>query len=239
MSTGRLAAFTLVDRRLRLWFFLAHCRPCQHLRGCSIRDMAYPEKLLSKDEKVVTEFRPHWQAILIPILLLVVALALVVIVFQQADGTVAKAVAGGILLVWLVMAARRLAIWATTKYVITTERVIVRSGVFSRRGKEIPLEVINDVAFNQSLFERIVKSGDLLIESAGQYGQSRYTDIPHPETLQSLIYQVREKRIYELEGHGGVRHSVADEIAKLAELRDKGDISDEEFEQRKRKLIDS
>ncbi len=201
--------------------------------------MAYPKRLLSDDEKVVSEFRPHWQKIVVPILLLVIVTALTVAVYSRTDGTAPKIVAIGLVIVWLALSVKPLLVWLTTKYVITTERVIVRAGILSRSGKEIPLEVINDVAFNQSLFERIVKSGDLLIESAGQYGQSRYTDIPHPERVQSLIYEVREDRTYDLESSGTGGSSAAHEIEKLAELREKGVISVDEFEKRKKKLLES
>jgi uncharacterized membrane protein YdbT with pleckstrin-like domain len=128
----------------------------------------------------------------------------------------------------------RLLTWVTTQHVITDERVIHRTGVFSRHGKEIPLEMINNVAFGQSLFERAVRSGDLVIESAGEGGQTRYRDIPNPERLQSLIYQVRERRIIALRGSGA---SVASELETLARLRDRGDLSAEEFESQKRKLL--
>jgi hypothetical protein len=94
--------------------------------------------------------------------------------------------------------------------------------------------MINNVAFGQSLFERAVRSGDLVIESAGEGGQTRYRDIPNPERLQSLIYQVRERRIIALRGSGA---SVASELETLARLRDRGDLSAEEFESQKRKLL--
>ena len=97
---------------------------------------------------------------------------------------------GALILIWLFLVARGFIRWFTTQHVITTERVIHRMGMVSKQGKEIPLEVINDVAFNQSAWERIFGTGDLLIESAGTHGQSQYTDIPDPEAIQSLIYQV-------------------------------------------------
>ena len=68
--------------------------------------------------------------------------------------------------------------WFTTLHVITNERVIYRAGFIAKRGKEIPLEVINDVAFNQTIFEKAFGTGDLMIESAGTHGQTRYRDIP-------------------------------------------------------------
>jgi uncharacterized membrane protein YdbT with pleckstrin-like domain len=198
--------------------------------------MAYPEKLLSPGETVVTEFRPHFQVLITPVLLTLVAIALVVVAVGQLDGIGLLIAIGAVVIAWLVLTARRLVDWWFTHYVITNERVIFRAGIISRRAKEIPLEVINDVEFKQSLFERLVGSGDLVMESAGEFGQSRFTDIPDPEAMQSLIYQVRERRKVSLEGGG---RSVAQEIETLARLRDQGVISAAEFDAQKKKLLES
>ena len=199
--------------------------------------MSYPERLLSPDESVVVEFRPHWQAILLPISLTGAAIVGIALTFAFADGAVAWIIVVGIAAVWLLASVRTLADWWTTEYVLTTERVVVRAGVFSRRGTEIPLEVINNVAFTQSLLERMIRSGDLLIESAGESGQSRFTDIPDPEGLQSQIYQTRERRMVALNTGDVPLASTADELSKLAELRDSGVLSEDEFQAQKARLL--
>jgi uncharacterized membrane protein YdbT with pleckstrin-like domain len=163
-------------------------------------------------------------------------LALAILAGVFLEGTAATVGVVGAVALWVLLSARRVLDWLTTGYVITDERVVFRAGVLARRGIEIPLEAITNVAFTQSVFERIIRSGDLLIESAGEQGQSRYTDIRDPEALQSLIYQLREARTVELRGS---RASVAEEIEAMAKLRDGGVITEEEFEQRKRKLLDS
>ncbi len=70
--------------------------------------------------------------------------------------------------------------WTTTSFIVTTDRLISRVGVLSRSGIEIPLEKINTVFFRQSLFERIIKSGDLEIESASEEGTQDFSDIRRP-----------------------------------------------------------
>lgn len=150
-------------------------------------------------------------------------------------------VAVAIIGVIVVLIARGVTTYVTTLHVITNERLIYRAGFIAKRGKEIPLEVINDVAFNQTIFERIFQTGDLLIESAGTHGQTRYSDIPDPEEVQSLIYQVREVRKLELEGQTppGMAGSetVASQLATLSHLHDQGKLSDDEFESQKNKLL--
>jgi uncharacterized membrane protein YdbT with pleckstrin-like domain len=197
--------------------------------------VSYPDRLLSPDEKVIREFRPHWLALVGPLIWAIVTIAAAVAALTLLDSPANWIAAVGAFVIWIVASVRRVADWATTHHVITNERVIYRAGVFSRRGKEIPLEVINDVAFSQTPLERIFRSGDLLIESAGEMGQSRYTDIRDPEGLQSLIYQVRESRMMHMRGSG--ERSAAAELEALARLRENGVLSDEEFEAQKRKLL--
>lgn len=197
--------------------------------------MAYPRRLLSPGEDVVREFRPHWQFLVLPLLFFFVAVAAIVFASVQLEGAARWIVIVGAVALWVLLSVKRVADWLTTQYVITNERVVYRAGVFSRSGIEIPLESITNVAFNQSLVERFIRSGDLVIESAGETGQSRYTDIPDPEGLQSLIYQQREARTLTLRRGGS---SVADELSGLQDLRERGVLTEEEFEAQKRRLLD-
>ncbi len=198
--------------------------------------MPYPERLLSPGEAVEVEFRPHWQRIMVPTAITIVAIAAMVAVAALLDEGAMWISLAVVALVWLVTAVPRYLDWWFTRYVITNERLIVRAGVLARHGKEIPLEVINDVAFSQSVLERMVHSGDLLIESAGEHGQSRFTDIPRPEDVQSQIYQLREKRTVSLEG--GNQGGAAGQLESLARLHRDGVLTDEEFAAKKQKLLD-
>ena len=197
--------------------------------------MAYPKRLLSPDEEIIAEFRPHWQVLFLPIVVLVVLLAAVIVAFARLEGAVRWLLILGAFAVALFLSVKRLAEWLTTQYVITDERVIYRAGVFSRSGIEIPLESVTNVAFSQTFIERIIRSGDLVIESAGETGQSRYADIPDPEGLQSLIYQQREMRTLALRRGGS---SVSEELRGLVELRAEGVLTEEEFEAQKRRLLE-
>lgn len=156
--------------------------------------MGYPDKLLIDGEQVVTAFRPHWKVLLPAIFALLVAAAagvaaLVVALPQLAEVVVVVLLA--VVAVWL--AAKHGLRWFATQYVLTSHRLIVRRGIVNRSGTEIPLEQINTVSFSQSLVERLLRYGDLLIESAGSNGQSRLTNIPEPEAFQSRIYAARDR----------------------------------------------
>jgi uncharacterized membrane protein YdbT with pleckstrin-like domain len=201
--------------------------------------MRYPEKLLSPGETIISEFRPHWSGILREGLLAIGVLVLIVLLALM-DFSWRGWVILFLVVAVLALTARGLIRWWTTQHVITNERVIHRAGLVSKTGKEIPLEVVNDVAFKQTVFERVFGTGDLLIESAGTHGQTRYSDIPKPEHIQSVIYQAREGRKMELEGGvSGPAESAASQLATLSRLHDEGKLTDEEFEMEKRKLLGS
>ena len=134
--------------------------------------------------------------------------------------------------------------WMTTHFVITSDRVIFRHGVFAKSGIEIPLERVNSVHFDQGIFERMVGAGDLLIESGAKEGQQRFTDIRNPDRVQNLIHsqmQAREDSMYGVNQPGattGASADVATQLEKLEGLRDRGSLSPEEFELQKRRLLD-
>lgn len=200
--------------------------------------MGYPEHLLSDDEVIEAEFRPHWSGILREGLIVLIGIAVVVAVALLGWPAWLFAVVVGVV---LILIAKGMIRWLTTAHVITSERVIYRSGFIAKQGTEIPLEVIQNVAFNQTLFERMFGTGDLMIESAGTHGQTRYKDIPKPEGVQSLIYRVREQRMRAIEGRTGVAapapETSVSQLERLSRLHDDGKLTDAEFEAEKQKLL--
>jgi uncharacterized membrane protein YdbT with pleckstrin-like domain len=195
--------------------------------------MKYPTRLLSSEEEIAAAFRPHWMALVLPTLISVLAVAAIIAAALSLKAPEVWYVVAGILLIWLMVALPRWISWWFTHYVVTSERLIVRRGFVARQGKEIPLEVINDVAFSQSVIERLLRSGDLLIESAGEQGQSRYSDIPDPEGVQALIYRQREARMLRLQG----TKTAVEQLDMLAQLHREGVLTDEELADKKQKLL--
>jgi len=129
--------------------------------------------------------------------------------------------------------------WWFTSYVLTNERLIRRSGVLSRAGLEMPLENINDVRFTQSVFERVLRSGDVVVESAGEKGQSTFADIPEPEDFHSLIYKVREARSRDLADGGGVEGTDGvSKLERLGRLLKEGLITQEDYDSKKQGFLD-
>ena len=203
--------------------------------------MPYPKKLLNDYETVALDLHPHWWYFAEPVTALVGSIILGVLVRVFLDGDTEK-VLTWVALVLIVLCAIWLVIrylkWATTNFVITSDRVIFRSGVIAKSGIEIPLERVNNVLFNQSIFERILGAGDLLIESGGEDGQQRFSDIRRPERVQNLIHaqmEVNETRRFTAPAAGG---DVASQLEKLEGLLERGTISREEFDSQKAKLLE-
>lgn len=210
--------------------------------------MTYPTKLLNPNETVELDLRPHWW-FLVP-RLSVLLLAVLVGIYAAStdvswlDQSWFKGLAGIGVVVALVWFGLRYAGWATTNFVVTSDRVIYRSGVLSKRGIEIPLDRINTVVFHQGPFERILGAGDLEIESAGAT-PSRFTDIRKPAVVQAEIYkqsEANENRKYDRIGQnvdetGGGGLTVAEQLEKLEGLRDRGSITEEQYEAQKQALF--
>jgi uncharacterized membrane protein YdbT with pleckstrin-like domain len=195
---------------------------------------------LLEGEAVALDLRPHWWFFIGPAAAGVPVLALLVVV-SRAEGDVQTAgwwAVAAVALAWAVWLGARLARWATTHFVVTSERIVFRSGVLAKHGRDIPLERVNDIASSQTFFERLIGAGDLLIESAGERGQQTFTDIPHPDHVQQEIYrQMEANAARSAAGISRPVPSVPEQIAALAELRDRGIVSAEEFEAKKAELL--
>ena len=155
--------------------------------------MAYPDDLLGEDEHVVMHQHPHWKMLLLPVLVLFVVVGggayLAALVASTPFSTpvwIALAVVGGILLIWLTLAP--LVRWKTTHFVVTSRRLMVREGVLTRSGVDIPMARINSVRFRHGIVDRVVGCGTLIVESASDE-PLEFDDIPRVEKVHTLLYR--------------------------------------------------
>ena len=204
--------------------------------------MGYPQRQLNDDESIALDMHPHWWFFAESVAALAVSLVTAIVVMGfLGDGT-AKDLLTYIVLAMLVVSGCWVAIrylkWMTTHFVITSQRLIFRQGVLGRSGIEIPLDRVNNVNFHQSMFERIINAGDLLIESGGEDGQQRFTDIHNPDDVQNLIHSLlTESRDRRAGGHPPVGHDVTMQLERLEALLERGAITDDEYELQKRRLL--
>ena len=141
-----------------------------------------------------------------------------------------------------------------THFVLTSDRVIFRHGIIAKRGVEIPLDSINAIHFSQKIWERALGLGDLRIDSASVLGVSEFENIRKPNRVQNEIYvqmEGNENRKFDRVSDGinatlanhtaqpaqAAAQTITDQIEKLSELRDRGVLSDEEFQAKKAELL--
>jgi uncharacterized membrane protein YdbT with pleckstrin-like domain len=200
--------------------------------------MPFPRKFLNEAEEIVLDLHPHWSFFAGPVTVLVVSLVLAVVARNQADWLLLGILGlAGLALLWCVARYLR---WITTNFVVTTDRLIHRYGILSKRGQEIPLERLNDVSFHRTLIHRIVGAGDLMIESAGERGQQRFDHIADPERVQNVIHrEIEAAQARDADRMAGRRElTPLEQLEKLEELRQRGVISHAEFEAKKAQLLD-
>ena len=221
--------------------------------------MAFPKNLLNHNEELVLDLRPHWLFLAPSTAALAgsIILGLLALVGWNPDGnlgTVVSVVMGILVLASLIWFGWTYLKWNSTNFVLTTDRIVTRRGVFSKQGVEIPLERVNTVFFHQSFFERIVGAGDLGIESAGERGTESFTDIRKPSIVQKEVYvqmEANEGRKYDrmASAHGPgpaaapdattpQPASIPQQIDQLSELHQRGVLSDAEFARKKAELLD-
>lgn len=208
--------------------------------------MTFPRKNLNPGESVVLDMHPHWWYFAEPFFSLLGAVVVGVLVSSIDGSGVTKTGLAYLTIAALVVAAvwlvTRYVRWMTTHFVLTSHRVIYRSGVIAKRGVEIPINRVNNVNFSQTIFERLVGAGDLLIESGGEDGQSRYTDIRHPDEVQRMIHvqlQAANDRVPGQMSGAALPPpvDVADQLERLEAMVQRGTLSRDEFEAQKRKLL--
>jgi uncharacterized membrane protein YdbT with pleckstrin-like domain len=154
--------------------------------------MGFPENVLAKSEKVERSIHPHWLTVVAPLLfgliLLAGGVAIAAATPNDSTGNGIQWVSVGVLvLIAIPLVLVPFLRWRTTHYVVTSHRVMVRRGILAKSGKDITLSKITDVSFEQSLLDRIINSGSLRIESAGDSPDELLRNIPHSNHVQQLI----------------------------------------------------
>lgn len=208
--------------------------------------MPYPKKLLNPDETVALDLHPHWWFFFeaAAALALSIIAGIAVRLFMNSGNT--RKYLGYVVLVAIVLSAIWLLVrylkWVTTNFVITNDRIIFRQGVVGKSGIEIPLDRVNNVNFNQSAFERLLGAGDLLIESGGEDGQQRFTDVRKPQRVQNLVHAQVEAKSRQRGGYAGAPAAfgsadVGSQLEKLEGLLRRGSLTQAEFDAQKQRLL--
>lgn len=165
--------------------------------------MVISRKLLNADESVVVSTRTHVKALVGPLLLLILLAAVAGVVTSFTAGAGAAkplldvVIWGLAALLAALWVGRPFLEWLTTTYTVTDQRLITRTGILTRRGHDIPLTRISDVAYERGVVDRVLGCGTLLVSVASEQ-RVRLDDIPHVEQvhlrIQDLLFDGEETR---------------------------------------------
>lgn len=162
--------------------------------------MGYPKELLSDDEVIEFEMRPHWRALLAPAAIILAVLVAVVWISVQwtrwfdegSVATVGRWVFLGLgIAVIVLFAMKPLIYWYSTLYVFTDRRIIIRSGFIAKEGRDMPLSKVNNVSFQISPVGRLLNYGTLMVDSASDE-QLVIRDVTDVERIQREVNRLHE-----------------------------------------------
>ncbi|MBM3730839.1 MAG: hypothetical protein FJW44_08490 [Actinobacteria bacterium] len=203
--------------------------------------MPLSPKHLNENEELILDVHPHWWYFAQSGGAAVAALIAWYLGAVSIDGGFMEwlpKVLGVVVALGLVWVGYEYLQWRFTNFAITSARVIYQEGLISRKGVEIPLERVNNVNFNQTIIERLLGAGDLLIESGGEDGQQRFTDIKRPQEVKKILLNYVQRRIDLRAGYvQGGRDDVATQLEKLEGLLQRGSLTRDEFEREKRRIL--
>jgi uncharacterized membrane protein YdbT with pleckstrin-like domain len=154
--------------------------------------MGLSARLLGAHEQVVVHMRTHGKALILPALALILVGALLGVgtalipSAYRPDGQYAVVLAvSALALWWSVIPFLR---WRARTYTITDHRLITREGILHQTGKDLPLMRVNNVSYQRSLMDRMLRCGTLNIQTAE--GAVVLDDVPDVEHVHRLLTQL-------------------------------------------------
>lgn len=217
--------------------------------------MPYPARLLEEGEEVVSESKQHWVALRDEIIYGVAWSLLLIVFVPWLDFPLDEWLAWAITAVWIYLTGSGVAKWLATDFVITSKRLVYRTGIFSKVGHEVRLGDLNMVDVQQSRVQRAFGAGDLLIATSSTTGPTVIRDVDDPHRLKSVVDGLRESRGRGLRGEprptlpeipatgtstrqeGGKTR--AEQLEIIARLNAEGKLSDAEFAAEKRRILEA
>ena len=203
--------------------------------------MAFPTRLLVEGEELILDLRPHWIALVMPAVVAIATVAVMSILYETFDEQILDVIVGVAGTLFLLMySVRRVVDWATSHFVVTSDRIIHRRGWIAKYSMDVPLEAINDVRFEQGIVDRTIDAGTLIVQSASEAGRQVFDHIRNPEEVQKTIYHQGELNQQRMMGRGTAQPqapSTTTELERLADLRARGVLTEEEFQEQKRRIL--
>ena len=205
---------------------------------------SYVDNLLGEHEKILMVARQHWftflQAILVEILFIVVIITIVTVLLFITRLSII-ALGYFLLIIPFVGMARDFVDWTSRQYIISNFRVVQVSGIVNKNVIDSSLEKVNDVKMAQSFFGRIFNYGDIEILTASELGVNLFKHIGDPVHFKTTMLNAKERLEHEgsrpEEAEGADRSDIPALIEQLDHLRQRGVLTEEEFQRKKADLL--
>jgi uncharacterized membrane protein YdbT with pleckstrin-like domain len=206
---------------------------------------AYLKSLLGQHEEIKLVTHRHWFILIehiLPEIFLTVLAIIIVTILLILNPTIMLIPLGYLVIIFpIVSLVRDVLIWANHKYVITNLRVIQVMGLFNKNVIDSSLEKVNDVKMSQSFIGRLFNFGDIEILTASELGVNRFTRIGDPVHFKTAMLNAKtlldERVVISQPAAASPANDIPSLIARLGDLRDKGILSQEEFQAKKEKLL--
>ena len=159
-------------------------------------------------------------------------------------------IVGVIGLVWYVL------VWRVERYLVTTRRVIEAGGVINKYTHDTSLQAITDMNVGHPWLGRIVGYGEIDLLTAAEAGTSKIRFLPEADGFKRALLDAKQEHELEVGGGRAMQEAVAaatqerpasdgvtaeeldNSLSRLADMKERGLITQEEFEQKKRELLD-
>lgn len=214
---------------------------------------------LMPNERIILASNPHWWYFWKQVAAGAIVVVLLLVLWWTDVSWLEKVIRWVTLVAFIVLVLNTLyefAKWKTTRFAITDQRVAYQSGLIQRRGVSIPLNRINNVNFHQTAIARILNNGVVVIESAGDLGESVFQNIPDPQHVRTLIFTevdadeerdsqrdaaalAEAMRQHMTDSAGSGSPSPSERLAQLDEMRANGQLSEEEYAAKRRQILDA
>lgn len=209
---------------------------------------SYMNQLLGEYEKIILDTRQHPFVLISSILLeiiLVIIFSTILIILVLARNEPLIWAGFLVLVIPIGSMVRDILVWSNRQYIVTNRRVIQISGVINKNVTDSSLEKVNDVKLIQSFWGRLFNFGDVEILTASELGINRFKRIGNPVHFKTAMMNAKEEMSRDDDDRGrgsaaGTPASLNDIpklISDLDDLKQKGVLSDEEFQRKKMDLL--
>jgi uncharacterized membrane protein YdbT with pleckstrin-like domain len=212
--------------------------------------MGYVQKLLASGERVVRVSHDHW-IVLLPTMLIDGLIGLIIAGLSVAAMSIFTTLLPVLGLLLLAVPTAhflfRIWVWWNKQCIVTNLRIIQIRGMMRKRVSDTLLEKINDIVTEQTALGRLLNYGDLKIVAGSDSGIDVFSCLADPIGFKKDLLD-QKTALGQLEEHAkrGERAAakapdaddVPELIADLDDLRKKGLLTDAEFQEKKRQLLD-